>query len=227
MYKKGDFIYTIISSLRYAFSNMGSLLIGGIAITLSLLLIGLPFILGYITRCMREIIRGNGVLPDWDEVMSMFIDGLRMSVIFFVYAAIYVAIVIIPLMTVIIFQYLELGFLALASTTVLLFIMTSLACILGIVFFASWVLYAITGSVRSSVNYRFIMELILINPKGYLIAVLASAIVVVAGAVPMALFITIPWVAFAIIAAVTFNYSMFYQSTMNIRADYIKSGGPR
>jgi hypothetical protein len=214
MARNDDLLNMVLSAARYAFSNLGSLLIGGIVIALSFLVIGLPFFLGYITRCMKEIVKGNGVMPEWDDIGLMFVDGIRMTGVFLVYVLIYVLVISVPLVPVIIFNLMNVPILALISTAVLVVTAVGLAGLLAIAFFGSWIIYANTGSVRKAITVRKIFEFVSSDPHRYIEALLASGAVALAGALSMTLFVTIPWALFVICAAMTYIYSKFYQDTM-------------
>lgn len=214
MARNDDLLNTALSAARYAFSNLTAILIGGIVIALSFLIIGLPFFLGYITRCMKEIVKGNGVMPEWDDIGLMFVDGIRMTGVFFVYLGIYVLVVLVPLVPAIVFNLANIQILALVSTAVLAVTATVVACMLTIAFFGSWIIYANTGSVRKAITVRKIFEFVSSDPHRYVEALVASGAVALAGAATMTLFVTIPWAIFVICAALTFIYSKFYQDTM-------------
>ncbi len=214
MGRNDDLLNMVLSAARYAFSNLGSLLIGGIVIALSFLVIGLPFFLGYITRCMKEIVKGNGVMPEWDDIGLMFVDGIRMTGVFLVYVLIYVFIILVPVVPVIIFNLTNVPILAVISTAVLVATAAIVAFLLAIAFFGSWIIYANTGSVRKAITVRKIFEFVSSDPHRYIEAMLASGAVALAGALSMALFVTIPWALFVICAAMTYIYAKFYQDTM-------------
>ena len=214
MGRNDDLLNMVLSAARYAFSNLGSLLIGGIVIALSFLVIGLPFFLGYITRCMKEIVKGNGVMPEWDDIGLMFVDGIRMTGVFLVYVLIYVFIILVPVVPVIVFNLANVPILAVISTAVLVATAAIVAFLLAIAFFGSWIIYANTGSVRKAITVRKIFEFVSSDPHRYVEAMLASGAVALAGALSMALFVTIPWALFVICAAMTYIYAKFYQDTM-------------
>lgn len=214
MVKNDDFLETFLDSLTYAFSNMSALLVGGVVFFLSLLIIGLPFFLGYITRCMREIIAGNGVLPEWDNVTDMFRDGIRMAMVFVAYALVFAIIIVLPAIPVFVFEYMDMRYMVLLSTAALLLTMAIVLSVFSVVFFASWVLFASYGSVRIALSPRRVRQLISMNPMGYLVSLLASVAVMAVGSVSAILFVIIPWVAFAACAAITFIYAKYYQNTM-------------
>jgi len=216
MVKNDDFMVTLINSLRYAFSNMSSLFVGGIVFFLSIFVIGLPFLLGFITRCMREVIAGNGILPEWDDILGLVHDGLRMMVVFIAYALAYLAIIALPAIPVLIFQQLNIPYMVLISTAALIVTMGIVASVFCVVFFASWVLYATNGSIRLALKPRKVRELISMNPAGYFIALLASIAIIIIGSISALLVLIIPWAAFAAFAALAFIYSKYYQTTLNM-----------
>jgi hypothetical protein len=216
MVKNDDLIETFINSLKYASSNMSSLFFGGIVFFLAMFLVGLPFFLGYITRCMREIIDGNGVLPEWDNIMGMFREGLHMFSLFLAYALAYIVIVSLPALPIFIFQQLNMPYMVLLSTIVLVLTMAVVASVFCVVFFASWVLYAMGGSVRAALRPSSIRRLISLNPAGYFIALLASIAIMVLGSASALLVLTMPWAAFIAFVAISFIYSKYYQTTMKV-----------
>ena len=216
MVKNDDFLETFFNSLIYAFSNMSALLVGGIVFFLSLFLVGLPFFFGYVTRCMRQVIHGNGILPEWDNIVDMVRDGMRMLAIFLAYALAYLIIIALPAIPIFIFQQLNMPYMVLLSTAVLILTMGVVASVFCVVFFASWILFATHGSIKTALSPRKIRELISMNPSGYFIALLASITVMAIGSISALLVFIIPWVAFIAVAAITFIYSKYYQTTMKM-----------
>ncbi|HUL61800.1 MAG TPA: DUF4013 domain-containing protein [Methanocella sp.] len=214
MARSDDLPNMVLSAAKYAFSNLTALLIGGIVIALSFLVIGLPFFLGYITRCMKEIVKGNGVMPEWDEIGQMFVDGIRMTGVFLVYLIVFAAIMLVPIVPLVVFGLLNVAILTIFSTAVVALVGTVVACALGILFFASWIIYANTGSVRKAITARKLIEFVASDPHRYLETLIASAAVALGGVIAMSLFVTIPWALFVICTAMTFIYSKFYQDTM-------------
>jgi len=231
---------------RYALSNMTSLFIGGIVMALSFAVIGLPFFLGYVTRCMREIVRGNGVLPEWDEIGQMFVDGLRMALIFVTYALLYLLVVAIPAIPVMVFSYLNMTILLPISALLLVVTMGVAFALFAVVFFASWVLYASTGSVKKAIDVKKVAGFVRYNPAGFVVAIISSAIIAGIGLIvttpgflvaiissatatgigfivtALSLFVTIPWVLFTISVAVTFIYAKFYQDTAKLQPSMVE-----
>lgn len=69
---------------------VGKTLIGGIFILFSLVLIGIPFVLGYILEFVRNVIeRKSPVLPEWDNMGEKFTKGLVFFVILFIFSMIF------------------------------------------------------------------------------------------------------------------------------------------
>jgi hypothetical protein len=87
-------------------------------------------------------------------------------------------------------------------------------CLLAVAFFASWIVYASTGSVRKAITARRVLGFVASDPSSYLVALVASTVVALLGVVAMSLFVTIPWALFVMCSAVTFIYAKFYQDTM-------------
>ncbi len=218
MVMNDDFLETFINSLRYASSNVSAILVGGIVFFLSAFLIGLPFFLGYITRCMREVIDGNGVMPEWDHIMDMFRDGLRMFTLFLAYALAYLVIIALPAVPIFVFTQLNMTAMVVISTAVLVLTMAIVASVFCVVFFASWVLYATCGSIRTALKPAKIRELISLNPAGYFIALLASVAIMALGSISALLLLVIPWAAFIAFTALAFIYSKYYQTTRKMAA---------
>lgn len=62
-------------------------LVGGIFVFLSFLLIGIPFVMGYALKTLKNVIDGEPKpLPEWDELGDMFTQGLIISLVFVIYA---------------------------------------------------------------------------------------------------------------------------------------------
>ncbi len=209
-----DLIETFIDALKYASSNISALLVGGIVFFLSVFAVGLPFFLGYITRCMRVAIAGNGILPEWDNIVDMFNDGLHMVIVFLAYALAYLVIISITAIPVFIFQQLDMPFMVLLSTAVLILTMAVVASVFCVVFFASWVLYATCGNIRVALTPSRVRKLISLDPIGYTTALLASVAIMAIGSVSAMLLVIIPWVGFAAFSAISFIYSKYYQDTL-------------
>jgi hypothetical protein len=62
-------------------------LVGGAFVLLSALLVGIPFVLGYFGRTLRNVANGAArPLPTWDDLGELFGEGLRLAAVYLVYA---------------------------------------------------------------------------------------------------------------------------------------------
>lgn len=71
------------------------ILIGGAFTLLAAVLVGAPFVMGYLVRLARNVARGEArPLPEWDDLGGLFMDGLRALAVYLVHLA---AAMILPL----------------------------------------------------------------------------------------------------------------------------------
>ena len=62
------------------------ILIGGAFTLASGLLVGIPFVLGYFARTLRNVADGSArPLPEWDDLGGLFNEGLRLAAVYLVY----------------------------------------------------------------------------------------------------------------------------------------------
>ena len=63
------------------------ILVGGLFMLLSAFLVGVPFVLGYWGRTVKNVAAGRQhPLPEWDDLGGIFGDGLRLVGVYLVYA---------------------------------------------------------------------------------------------------------------------------------------------
>ncbi len=63
------------------------LLIGGAFTLLAVLLVGVPFVLGYFARTLKNTAAGaRQPMPEWDDLGGFFSEGLRLTAVYLVYA---------------------------------------------------------------------------------------------------------------------------------------------
>jgi hypothetical protein len=63
------------------------ILIGGVFTLACALLVGVPFVLGYFSRTLRNVVDGQPrPLPEWDDLGGLFNEGLRLTAVYLVYA---------------------------------------------------------------------------------------------------------------------------------------------
>ncbi len=62
-------------------------LIGGAFTLACALLVGVPFVLGYFSRTLRNVVQGEPrPMPDWDDLGGLFSEGLRLTAVYLLYA---------------------------------------------------------------------------------------------------------------------------------------------
>ncbi len=212
MEQNEGYIDMIINSMKYAISDVGALFWGGIAALGSMLLIGLPFLFGYITQCGREVLRGNSKFPAWDNLGGKFGDGIMVLVIMLVFG------LISCLLYVLVVPFIVIG--AIAGSDLLLFAgilmllpAMAISVIVSLLMPAAWVEYAVTGDLVKAINPVSALRLAAKNPLAYLGAVVATIIVEIVLSIPAVLVVTIPWTTFAGYASAAYIYAWFYRQT--------------
>lgn len=207
------FVDTIINSIKYGLSNIGALLIGGIITIFAFFLIGLPFVLGYITKCIKSLLQGNNVMPDFEDIGMIAKDGIMVCILALVYGIVITCVMMVAYIPMIAGSIAESD--ALMFLGLLLFIPVFLVLfVLGLLFQISWIIYAATDSLGKAVNPITPLKLILANPIGFVIAFICTVIVGIASGIGGMFLITIPWVAFFGYAANAYIYTRFYQKTV-------------
>jgi hypothetical protein len=73
-------------SLQYPLTNFNKILILGILTILSLLIIPGFLVLGYLFKIIKSSMEGSSELPDFNEWINMFVDGLKVFVVLFIYS---------------------------------------------------------------------------------------------------------------------------------------------
>jgi hypothetical protein len=69
-------------------------LVGGAFTLACALLVGVPFVLGYFARTLRNVVQGAlRPMPDWDDLGGLFSEGLRLTAVYLLYALGVVAVV--------------------------------------------------------------------------------------------------------------------------------------
>ena len=70
------------------------ILIGGVFTLASALLVGVPFVLGYFSLMLKNVVAGEPrPLPEWDDLGGIFNEGLRLTAVYLVYVLAVVAVV--------------------------------------------------------------------------------------------------------------------------------------
>ena len=70
------------------------ILIGGAFTLACALLVGVPFVLGYFSRTLRNVVTGElRPMPEWDDLGGIFNEGLRLTAVYLLYTLGVVAVV--------------------------------------------------------------------------------------------------------------------------------------
>ena len=70
------------------------ILIGGAFTLACALLVGVPFVLGYFSRTLRNVVTGEPrPMPEWDDLGGIFNEGLRLTAVYLLYTLGVVAVV--------------------------------------------------------------------------------------------------------------------------------------
>jgi len=82
--------YDFVKPFAFVFEDarwINKVLIGGIFQLLAFMLIGIPFLLGYLAKLVRNVVADATLpLPEWDDLGEMFSEGLRLIGVALVYA---------------------------------------------------------------------------------------------------------------------------------------------
>ena len=211
-------LYHTLRSLKYAFTNGHSVFWGGVVVLLSPVLIAMPLLFGYLSRCLRETLRGVKVLPTFENKTQMYLEGLKVSVLSLEYLALtYVVFWLssplfnIPMIsgaTVNIF-----GWIMITNLNVLL--PTALhAFIFGMFFNNAWLRYVITGKMLPSMNPVSMAGWMLTYPEIILNNMMSTGILGLLLALPGFLIFTIPFITFVGFAANAFIRGESFEKLM-------------
>lgn len=212
MEQNENYLDMIINSLKYSVSDLNALFWGGIAALGSFILIGIPFLFGYITRSGREVLRGNNKLPTWDNLGEVFKDGIMIVLVMLFFG------LISGILYVFIVPFFVIGAITgndamIAAGLFMLLpaiVITLVTCLLMP---AAWVTYAVTGDLFKALNPINALRLAAKNPLAYIGAVVATLIVQIVLSILDVLVITIPWTSFAGYASSAYIFAWFYKQT--------------
>ena len=161
------------------------ILVGGLFTLLSMVLVGLPFMLGYWGRTLKNVAAGHRhPMPEWDDLGGLFSDGLRLFGVYFVYG-IGLALVMGGLSCVLMIPFAALGsaggmeegaealFAALGGLGILLFyLVLFVVAILGVIYLpAAMARSALRDSFAEGFAWREILAFIRANLGNYALAI--------------------------------------------------------
>jgi hypothetical protein len=169
-------------SFTYVFDDenwVAKILIGALFVLLSFIVIGIPFVLGYIVETVRNVMDGKPrPLPDWADLSPKFTKGLMLFLILLIYS--------LPIIFVSCLTWMG-GIIAEESEAVGAFLacMNCLSVLWGflvaVVTPAATIRYTLTGEFISSFQFGEIFNFIANNLANYIITFLLSMLAGIIG----------------------------------------------
>ena len=164
-------------SFTYLFDDenwVTKILIGALFVLLSFIVIGIPFVLGYVVETLKNVMDGKPrPLPDWADLGPIFAKGLMLFLILLIYS--------LPIISVSCLTWMG-GIIAEESEAVGAFLacMNCLSVLWGflvaVVTPAATIRYAITGEFISGFQFGEIFNFIANNLANYIIAFLLTLV---------------------------------------------------
>ena len=148
-------------SLEYSAKDLKTLLILGVTYFLSFLFLPIFLIYGYsyrVTKISVEgMINGNDPLPEFDNVIDMFVDGIKVVLVYFVYCLIpFLIFMLFAIVYSAIGGYGESALMAIGSiVTIVAIICAYLMSMFGVANMANY-----DGSLKKAFDYKEIIEII-------------------------------------------------------------------
>lgn len=198
-YAKGRFDETTCS-LGYVFRNKRLILIGGLAMLSFYIVIGMPLIFGYLSRCMREILAGNRVVPPFNNKRKMYKDGLCVGIIGFEY------LILVYLVYAIVSPWFYIQAADQAKGLIenslsitgkhIYIVQIALTFVFGVFFNNAWLMYIVNGRLSSALNPISTIRWMISYPNMIFSNVLSTGILGMLLAIPGIFLITAPWISF-------------------------------
>ena len=162
---------------RFVFDDpdwIKKIVIGGLFYLLSFLLIGLFFIGGYTVLLCRNVIRGVArPLPEWDDLGTYFVDGVKVLLICLLYA--------LPILVVWLllfggaalsgsFENEDIGAIIAGMSGCVTLLMVLVILLYSLFLPAALLMFVATGSIAEAFNIRRIVRFVTNNPANYILA---------------------------------------------------------
>lgn len=162
---------------RFVFEDpdwIKKIVIGGLFYLLSFLLIGLFFVAGYAVLLARNVIRGVArPLPEWNDLGTYFVDGLKVFVICLVYA--------LPILLVWFLMFggaalsgalesEEIGAVVAGMSGCVTLLMVLFIFLYSLFLPAALLMFVATGTISEAFNVRRIVRFVVNNPANYILA---------------------------------------------------------
>jgi hypothetical protein len=156
------------------------ILIGGAFTLACAVLVGVPFVLGYFSRTLRNVVAGASTpMPDWSDLGGLFDEGLRLTAVYLAYT-LGIAVVIASFGCILLLPFFVLSgghhpsdaLAALGGLGILAFyaVIAVVSLVIAIYLPAALARTALRGSVREGFAWREILDFIRANLANYLIA---------------------------------------------------------
>jgi hypothetical protein len=155
------------------------ILIGALFVLLSFIVIGIPFVLGYIVETLKNVIDGNPrPLPDWADLSPKFTKGMMLFLILLIYSLPIIFVSCLTWMGGIIVEESEAvgAFLACMNCLSVLW-----SFLVAVVTPAATIRYALTSEFISSFQFGEIFNFIANNLANYIITFLLSMLAGIIG----------------------------------------------
>lgn len=81
-------------ALQYPLGKFNKILVLGILTILSILIIPGFLVLGYLYKIIKSTLEGSPELPEFNEWITMFVDGLKVFVVLFIYSLVPVVLIL-------------------------------------------------------------------------------------------------------------------------------------
>jgi hypothetical protein len=227
-------------ALAYPFSDRGSFFIGGLVTILYFFYIGIPFILGYQTRCARHLFRGEEYLPGWGDIGDLIKDGIMTFVISLVYGLAISAVVFVFYIPLIVVALLYGGdgntmpYWVLALMLLLVLAMFVVVIPLSMLLWISWMIYADTSDLGRAINPLNAAKLLRERPLDFVLGLVLQFIVSFIISIPILvlyvlaivsmlvseyavclvfplLMIILPWIVFPTLVSMAYIFARCYQ----------------
>jgi hypothetical protein len=186
-------LQNIGDAFGYVFKDgrwLNKIALGALFMILAMMVVGLPFILGYMLWITRNVIRREPYpLPEWTHLGEMYLDGLKLMLVYLVYYIPFFIIIVVPLILFFVLGFIQWqpGFIAAFFSYYVFMILASLAY--GLFLMPIYVRFAVTGDIAKTLAvgkvWRFFsknfVNLLLLLALGWVAGIIGGLGVVALG----------------------------------------------
>jgi len=165
------------------------LALGALFMILSMFLVGIPFLLGYMLWITRNVIRKEPYpLPEWTHLGEMFMDGLKLIATYLVFYIPFFIIVIVPLIVFFILGFIQMdaAFIGIFFAYYVFLIAASIAY--GLFMMPVYVRFAMTNKVGQTFAFGKIWEFFKSNSGNILLVLVMGWVAGVIGGLGVIVF---------------------------------------